>query len=509
MSQSVLNNRKILKNTAFLYIRMILLMCIALYTSRVVLYALGDIGFGIYTVVGGIVGMLGFLNNSMANAVQRFLSFEMGKGHSRSVSDIFCISMIGHLVIICIVFIGSEAIGLWLLNDKLDIPADRFVAAHWVLQTSILIALLSFLQVPYNAIILSSERMGIYAYISLLEAGLRLGIALTILQYAHDRLILYSILQLAASLIITFTYYAYCRHKIPESRFHWITDIKKFKEIFSFVSFNLIGEISQVFTGQGLSILLNMFFGPAINAARGVAGQVNDNVSKFINNFQQAMTPQIIKTYANEELSASFSLTFRGIKFSYFLFYALSLPLLLEMEQVLSFWLKQVPPYSAAFCRIVLLASMIGCCSGLLSQLVRANGNIKMYQIICSIGGLISLPVGYIMLQYWHNPIYTMTILIGVQVLLFFSRVFMTSHITGMSKVIFVREAIFPIFFVSVISIIVPFVWHYFHHPSVSRFVLTVIIAPISVIATAYFIGMTSQEKLFVKNLAIKLIKRS
>lgn len=505
MDKQVSNGKLVIKNTLFLYIRMIILMCISIYTSRVVLEALGVTNFGIYNVVGGIVTLIGFLNNSMANAVQRFLSYEMGKGTQESVNNIFNISLLGHIVIIFIVFILAEAIGIWLVNFELDIPTDRHVAANWVLQTSIIITLISFIQVPYNAIIISKERMAIYAYISLIEGLLRLFIAFAVLHMFVDKLIIYSILQLFVSIVITFLYYIYCHRKIPESRFHIVKDLGKFKVIFSFVSYNLIGEISQVCIGQGLSIILNIFCGPVVNAARGLADQVNGNVSKFVNNIQQALNPQIVKTYAKGDINSTFNLLYRGVKFSYYMLFIITLPLILEMNLILKLWLKTVPEYTAIFCKIILIASLIGCCSGLLSQAVRANGKIKNYQIICSLGGILCLPAAYFILKFTSNPIIAMAMLILVQIILYFTRLIMTSKIIGLSIRIYLIKTLVPIFIVTILSSLITIITYNVLPDSLLRLFIIIFISIVSIGISSYFLGMTKSERIFINNIFISL----
>lgn len=487
---------------------MAILMVISIYTSRIVLQALGVNDFGVYNVVGGIVSLVGFLNTSMANAVQRFISFEYGKGVNGNVNQIFSLSVEGHLLIIAIVLILSEILGIWLVNYELDIPAESMTAANWVLQTSIFAALISFIQVPYNALIISKESMGFYAYVSLIEGALRLGIAFTVLYIATNKLILYGWLQLVVSTIIFFVYYIYCNISIPESKFHWVRDNRKFREILSFVSFNLIGEIAWVFTNQGLSIVMNIFCGPVVNAARALATQVNSSVMTFVNNFQQALSPQIIKTYANDEIETTFNIIYRGSKISYYLFFALSLPLMLEMRYVLHLWLTEVPDHTVTFCNIVLIAGLIGVSTNLIAQLVRANGNIKTYQIVCSIGGLISLPIAYLILKYTKNPDYAMCVLIMVQIILFFNRIIMASRLTGMPILTFYKRTIIPILLVSITAPILPLIIPYMLEDSTMRLISTILVSICCVIITSYMIGLDRLEKQYVKGIVCKVLHK-
>lgn len=502
-----MNSRLVANNTLMLYIRMLLIMFVTIYTSRVLLETLGVDNFGIYNVVGGTVTMLGFLNASMANAVQRFLAFEIGRGDHEKVNKVFCIAIIGHIVIIIIVFILAEFIGVWLVNYELTIPKDRLFAANWVLQSSIIIMLISFIQVPYNAIILAYEQMNIYAYITIIEAFLRLGIVFIVLWINYDKLVVYAILQAVISILIFLTYKRYCNKRIISSKWRYVKDNKTLKAITSFVGYNLIGEIGMICTGQGLSIVLNIFCGPVVNAARGLAEQVNSAVSRFSFNFQQALVPQIIKTYANNELQNTFSLLFRGIKFSYYLMWLLSLPLLLETKYVLEIWLIDVPDYTVSFCRIILIASMIGVMSGLLSQVVRANGNIKNYQIVCSVSTILSLPIAYILMKLGYSPIVALSTLIFAQIGLFFARLWMTSNLTGMSKMLFFNKTTLPIIGVTLVSLPIPLVINTFVNNGFVQFALSVLVSCVSVLTAILIIGTTKTERSFIMSYCSRFLK--
>ncbi len=285
------NNKRIARNTLLLYFRMILLMVISLYTSRVVIEVLGVIDFGIFNVVGGLVAMLGALNGSMAIAVQRYLSFEIGKGSEEGIKRIFSMSIIAHVIISLLVFILAETVGCWFLENKINIPADRYDAAMWVFHCVVVACLFTIVQIPYNAIILAKEKMGAFAYISILEVILKLGIAFMLLIGNLDKLKLYGILTAATTILVTIVYRVYCIKKFQEARFKFIWDKKIIKELTSFAGWSMMGQLAWAFTGQGVNIILNIFFGPSVNAARGLSEQVNGAVSRFISNFQMAVNP--------------------------------------------------------------------------------------------------------------------------------------------------------------------------------------------------------------------------
>jgi O-antigen/teichoic acid export membrane protein len=318
-SQTTDNNKRIAKNTLLLYFRMLLMMFVTLFTSRVVLDKLGVTDYGIYNVVGGVVAMLGFLNSSMSNAVQRYLSFEIGKNNEAGVNRIFNVSLFAHAGIAVFVFVVMEIVGVWYLNTHMNIPAERMDAANWVLQCSIFTTLFTIVQVPYNAIIISKEQMGIYAYISILEVVLKLLVVYMLAIRNFDKLKLYSVLIMVVTIGIVMIYRCYCTRKYKEAKFKFVKDWNLLKQIVGFASWNMLGELAWVFTGQGVNIILNSFFGPVVNAARGLAEQVNGAVNRFVANFQTAVNPQLIKNYASDQLGEMKTLLFRSTRFSYYL----------------------------------------------------------------------------------------------------------------------------------------------------------------------------------------------
>lgn len=326
-------NIRIAKNTFFLYLRMFLMMGISLYTSRIVLSTLGEVDYGLYNVVGGIVTMFTFVNFAMTCATNRYLSFELGKNNIENVNKVFSTSIIIHVVIAIFIFLLGETIGLWFLNTQMTIPADRMVAANWIYQLSILSCMVMIVSVPYNAIIISYEKMGAYAYISILEVILKLVIVwMLLISDTVDRLILYGVLMLCVNFVTRITYQVYCNRKIRFIRFRYIIEKDIIKDMSVYAFWSLCGSAANVFAIQGQNILLNMFFGPVVNAARGVAVQVQNAIQNFSTNFQNAMNPQINKSYAVGDLDYMFSLINASSKYSYYLLYIISLPVVLEIN---------------------------------------------------------------------------------------------------------------------------------------------------------------------------------
>lgn len=314
------SNKRIAKNTLMLYFRMILTMLVSLYTSRVVLNTLGVEDFGIYNVVAGFVTMFGFLNSAMASATQRFLAFEIGKGDHDQLRNVFSMSVNIHFLIAFIIFILAETIGLWFVNTQLTIPAGRMGAAQCVYQFSILAMMVTMVSVPYNAMIIAHERMNVFAWVSIIEVSLKLFIVFMLQWFGFDKLKFYAVLTFCVSLIIRFIYGFYCSRQFKESRFRYFWDRPLFKTLASYAGWNLWGNIAAVLQGEGVNVLLNIFFGPVINAARGIAFQVKGAVNQFVANFQMAMNPQIIKSYAVNDLKYMHQLIFRGAKYSFFCF---------------------------------------------------------------------------------------------------------------------------------------------------------------------------------------------
>lgn len=390
------NNKRIAKNTMLLYFRMILTMLVTLYTSRVVLNTLGVEDFGIYNVVGGVVVMFSFLNSAMSSATQRFLSFELGKNNIKQFTKVFSMSINIHALIAIIILVLAETIGLWFVNTQLVIPTDRMDAANWVYQCSILAFMVTIMSVPYNASIIAHEKMAAFAYISILEVSLKLLIVFMLQWLAFDKLKLYAVLFLLVAVIIRLVYGLYCKYKIEGCRYVWTADKKLFQTLFSYAGWNLWGNMAAVGMDQGVNILLNIFFGPVVNAARGIAYQLSSAVRMFVSNFQMAVNPQIVKRYAVEDITSMHKLIFVSSKASYLLLLFLGLPLAIEANFVLSLWLGDVPEYTVVFVRLVIVIMLIDSLSGSLITAAQATGRIKLYQTL--VGGLLLfiVPISYI-----------------------------------------------------------------------------------------------------------------
>lgn len=506
-SQTTDNNKRIAKNTLLLYFRMLLMMFVTLFTSRVVLDKLGVTDYGIYNVVGGVVAMLGFLNSSMSNAVQRYLSFEIGKNNEAGVNRIFNVSLFAHAGIAVFVFVVMEIVGVWYLNTHMNIPAERMDAANWVLQCSIFTTLFTIVQVPYNAIIISKEQMGIYAYISILEVVLKLLVVYMLAIGNFDKLKLYSVLIMVVTIGIVMIYRFYCTRKYKEAKFKFIKDWNLLKQIVGFASWNMLGELAWVFTGQGVNIILNSFFGPVVNAARGLAEQVNGAVNRFVANFQTAVNPQLIKNYASDQLGEMKTLLFRSTRFSYYLLLALSLPIILKMDFILHLWLKEVPDYTTGFCQLVLVSSLVSTLSNLLAQVARAYGKIRNYQIIVSIFLFLNFPLSYIVLKFWGSPLSTMFVNIGINAMLLFVRLRLTNRMIQMTYGSFIRNVLFPVIIVTAVALVIPLTIYFMLDNSIISFIIVCLVSFVSVGVSIYALGMNANERLYVLAAISKITK--
>ncbi len=389
------NNKRIAKNTLLLYFRMLLTMTVSLYTSRVVLSTLGVEDYGIYNVVGGVVSMFSFLNASMVGATSRFLTYEIGKGDYLKLKDTFSSALIIHIGIALVIFILAETIGLWFLMNKLVIPVERMYAAQWVYQLSVFSMMISVTQVPYNATIIAYEKMNIYAYVEILNVVLKLVMVYLLFIGNFDKLILYAFLILLVTVIIAFIYRIYCIRRFEECRFHWVWNLMVLKPMLSFSSWDLYGNMSVMMRQQGVNILLNIFFGPILNAASAVASQILGAVGAFTSNVLMASKPQIIKQYASKEYLGMITLLSNTIRINFILMSILTIPLICEIEFVLGVWLKEVPPYAVTFCVYTLLFNAFANISTILVSGIHATGKIWRPSLINGTLYLLVVPFSY------------------------------------------------------------------------------------------------------------------
>lgn len=497
MTNKTSNNTRIAKNTLLLYIRMFFIMGISLYTSRVILNTLGVEDFGIYNVVGGLVSMFGFLNSSMSAATQRYITFELGKGDEKSLNKIFSLSLQIHVLIAIVTVLLIESVGLWFLYYKMTIPPERMTAAFWVLQASALTFIFSIMSVPYNADIIAHERMSAFAYISIVEAVLKLAIVFMLLAVPFDKLIVYALLLSLVQLSIQLCYMFYCHRHFHESRYRHVKDWSLFREMTSFGAWNLFGGLSSISFNQGLSMLLNVFFNPAVNAARAIATQVQAAIQMFITNFQTALNPQIVKTYAQKDFESMHTLMFRSSRFSFFLMYLLSLPVLLETPLILQIWLKTVPENTVVFLRLIICTTLIYTIINPILTANNATGKVRTYYIVCGSLMISILPISYIVLRM-GGPAYSVFIVhFCIEFLAQIARLVMVRKRLKLSIRIYILKVYIPIIVVTIVAAIIPLLVVNLISYGIIQFIAVSIVSVISVAATSFLIGLTESERLF------------
>lgn len=502
------SNKRIAKNTLALYVRMLFSMIVSLYTSRVVLNTLGVEDYGIFNVVGGVVVMFSFLNSAMASGTQRFLNFEMGNGDRERLQRVFSCSFIIHISIACIIFILAETLGLWFVNTQLVIPQERMAAANWVYQFSVLSAMVTLTQVPYTASIIANEKMTVYGYVGIIEVLLKLLIVFLLVVFTVDKLKLYAVLTFCVSVSVAMIYRIYCKKKFPECRFKKHNDKALYKEMVGFSGWSLFESMSHVFTTQGQNILLNIFFGPAVNAARAVAFSLSGAVQRFVGGFMTAVNPQITKTYAIDEREQCFILIIKSSKFSYFLLYILAAPILINTPYILALWLKNPPEYASIFCQLTILHMLITTVSASLVTGAMATGKIRNYQMIVGGIALLNLPFSYVTLRLGTpaTGVYFITIFLSIIILIV--RLYMLNRMIGLPIGRYVTEVLVRCWSIFTVTIF-PMYYGARHFPNSVGNLLWVTVLCVFVVGVVVFaLGLSKNERQylvsFVRNKFLK-----
>lgn len=490
------DNKQIAKNTMFLYFRMFLIMGVSLYTSRVVLATLGVVDYGLYNVVGGIVTMFSFLNGSLGAATSRYITFELGKKNYEGLNKIFNVALLTHIFIGIIIVLLAETIGLWFFYEKMIIPEERLNAAFWVYQISIFSTLISLTQVPYNATIIAHENMKVYAYVGIVEVILKLVVVFLLVISPFDKLIFYASLLFIINIGIILFYRIYCIKRYQESRINLCKEKVLYKDMFKFAGSDLIGNVSVLAQGQGLNLLLNVFFGPVVNAARAVAYQVQGAVTQFGNNFMTAVRPQIIKLYAQGEIKEMFKLVYLSSNFSYYLMLFLILPLSLEADYILSLWLGEYPAHSVSFLILVFILCLIQTLKTPRTIVLHATGKLFFANVV--IGTLLccAFPLAYVFLRMGGEPesvfwAANITMFLSEFISVFIVRKYVEYNIADYLLNVHGRCAI-----VTGVSLIMPYLmFDRYLEPSFVRLILTCCLTTISIAATVWCIGMNKDMR--------------
>lgn len=493
-----MNNRRIAKNTALLYVRMLFSMGVGLFTSRVILASLGVVDYGISNVVGGVVAMFGFLNAAMTTSTQRYLTYELGRGDLLRLRTTFMTSLYIHVIIAAVVVILSETIGLWFLNNRIVIPAGREGAAAFCYQGAVISTVVSILSYPFNAAIVSHEKMGAFAYISILDVLLKLGVAYTLYVVNYDKLKVYAILTLCVQILMTSIYVFYCARHFDETRFRKLWDRMLLKEMGSFAGWNMWGNVAYILFTQGINILLNMFFGPVVNAARGVAVQVQGAIMQFSGNFQTAINPQITKTYSQNDLENMHRLIYRSSKFTFFMLLFLSLPVFLEVDVILKVWLKVVPEYSAVFLRLMLCVAIIDAVANPLMVSAAATGKVKVYQSV--VGGILLavVPISYLVLKLGGRPYSVFIVHLCICTVAFIVRLFIVRPLIRITVNDYLLNVVARCAAVAVPAVAVSLAFKALLPDSAPCALAVCCFSAATVATSAYFVGLTSHERAVV-----------
>ena len=496
------SNTRIAKNTVFLTIRMVFVMLVSLYTSRVFLEVLGVEDYGIMNVVAGFVSMFSFIKTSLSNATQRFYNYEMGANGEQSVSYVYSTSLVIQIGIGVVVVILLETFGLWYLNNKMVIPDDRYHIAFWLFQLSTISSFITILQIPYLAALMAYEKMGFYAFLSILEVILKLLFAFIIPYVPIDKLLSFGYFTFLLTVFVFIINYVYCRKKFPYLKWSKPDRSKGLpRQMLAFTGWNAFGSFSISVREQGLNMILNLFFGPIMNSARGIAYQVTGAINGLVQSLSVASQPQIMQNYAQGFHSHALQLMFSISKLGYILMYMMAVPVILEIHCILSIWLGDtVPEYTAPFIRIIILTSLFNTLNAQISTMVHASGNMRNYQVITSLFCLLILPFSYIYLRYFNNPVGVFFIMLSIIAINYIISLFILKTIMEFSLLRYIKDVVFPLMLSSVVSIVIPILAHYLISPGFLRLLIVTILSIISVGLTFYLISLNKGEKEFFIN---------
>ncbi|WP_042856178.1 hypothetical protein [Prevotella sp. C561] len=504
------NNKTIAKNTLMLYMRAILMMGIGLYTSRIILKALGITDFGIYNAVGGIIAMFGFISSSLSNATSRFITIAIGRVDQSYTNRTYGNIKVMYYILCVVIVLFAETVGLWFLFNKMTIPADRMSAAFWVYQYSVLSSVVGFISVPYNSAIIAHERMSAFAYISLLDATLKLVICFLLQMSPYDKLIVYATLLFFVGVIDRIIYAVYCNKRFEEVHAPARIDKEQLREILTMSGWSLSGNLFWILNTQGVNLILNVFFGPVVNAARGIAMQVQGVMGQFVTNFQTAINPQITKSYANVEYDRMHSLLHLSSKFSYFLMLLMSVPVFIEAPIILKWWLGTIPDNTIVYLRIILLYSVFATLANPLWIAVLATGKLKKYQLWDNTVQALVLPISYIAFKFFHAASYwVFIILLVAEIVEIFVRVWVVLPLINHKYLDYIREVVIPLVLVSFIAPLVPLALsNYLCTNEVVEFFMISVISVLSSLLFIWLLGMKRSERVYFVEFLKKRYKK-
>lgn len=490
-------NSRIAKNTLYMYIRMGISMFVGLYTSRVVLHVLGVEDYGLYNVIGGIIALFTVLNNALVNTTSRFITISLAKDSHKVSRQIFNMTLLMHFCVGVFIVVVGESVGLWYLHEKLVIPAGRGHAAEWLYQFTVVAAFLSTVNVPYNASIIAHEKINVYAILQIIDTFLNLGIVIILQFVSFDKLVFYGALMFLVKVFNFGVNYIYCYRKFQEVKFLFYWSWERFKEMLNFVGWAIIGNFSAMFFTQGVNLMLNAFCGPAVNAARGIAVQVQSVVAQLANNIQTAINPQIIKNYAINNLMRMHMLICSSTRYCFYLLLIFILPLELEADFVLKLWLGIVPDHTVNFVRMILVVVLLESYVNPMFTANIASGKLKIYYLSVSIISFSFMFITFYALKITNIPESVFFCFIIQKVIGIVVRVFVMWKQVGLTPKEYLSKAISPTFLVAIISIIIPLVFHILLYNELQRFFIVLLISLSSTSIAIYRLGLTKEERLF------------
>ena len=489
-----------------LYFRMLLLLLISLYTSRVILRELGVDDYGIYTIVGGVVAMFSLISGSMSSAISRFITVELGKGDKNKLKVVFSSSVTIQLIFAAIIIIVGETLGLWFLNAKMVIPSERLTAANWCYQLSLVTFIINIISIPYNAVIISHEKMSAFAYISIVEAISKLAIAFLIAFNPFDKLIYYAMLMAVVAVMVRLLYGWYCNRYFEEAKFSFSFDKKVISSMFGFAGWNMVGSGALVLRNQGVDVLLNMFFGVTVNAAKGICNQIQNAAYQFVTNFQTAINPQLTIAVSQRNYDRNHTLVIQGSRFSFYLLSLFSIPFLIETEYILTLWLGQVPDYTVDFVRWTFIYLQLDCVSRFLINSVLAYGKIRNYQLLVGGTKLLVLPIAWVVLELGGSPVTGVIINCIIEVACLALRLFYNKSYTSLSIIDFLKEVVIHCWAVYlIIWIIITLIKTYFNPHSLVVVALCLIVTILGV----WFLGLNREERMMLLSKAKGIITQN
>lgn len=485
-------------------------MILALYTSRVILEILGETDFGVYNVVGGVVTMFSFLTSTLASASQRYLSYDLTSNNPQKLRETFGLIMLTYILMSLLSVILIESVAVWFVNKKMTIPIDRLNAANWVLQISILTYIAHVFTTPYLSVVIAHEKMDVYAYISIIEAFIKLGAVFLLEIIDYDKLIMYAFMLFLCSLFITFCYIYYCMKNYKESHCFIFYERNRLKNISSYIFWNAIGSIAGLLRSQGVNLLLNIFFNPAINAARAIAYQVHNAINSFSHNFYTAVRPQIIKTYAVGEIERMNNMIISTSRLAFYLLLVVSIPIMIYTESILNVWLDTPPAYADIFVKLILINALVEVFNLPLAAGVQASGNLKSYQIAVFSVNLLNFPVSYCFLYYGAPPEITVYVSIGLALLSFIPRLIIAHKRYNIHIFLYIKSVLFR---VGAVAVICYFCGHLLaillgSHDSVLSLLMCSSILIILQLVIVYMVGFPNAEKKMILNYLTKKIRK-